>query len=287
MKSHLSPVIVIGMHRSGTSMVTRMLEAIGLFVGQRKDDNHEAAFFNEINRWLVGQCGGSWEYPQPINGLVENPEARARTVDYIARYLMESPRSISYLGLSNYLRYGTPAKLPIPWGWKCPLNTFTLPLWLDMFPRAKVIHIYRHGVDVANSLRARVRRDMQQTNMKKLYYHLRFVHWVKPKKGGFVDGFRSASLEGGLSLWEEYLFEARRHVRNLNGRAMELKYEDFLSEPAVALKQLATFCELPVDASIDEAAKNVKKERAYAYLENPELLGFAHSVTQRLSVYSY
>lgn len=32
-----SPVIIAGMHRSGTTMITRMLEEAGLFVGKRKD----------------------------------------------------------------------------------------------------------------------------------------------------------------------------------------------------------------------------------------------------------
>ncbi|MCS5697200.1 sulfotransferase [Desulfofundulus thermocisternus] len=30
------PIIIIGMHRSGTNMLTRMLEELGLFVGERK-----------------------------------------------------------------------------------------------------------------------------------------------------------------------------------------------------------------------------------------------------------
>jgi hypothetical protein len=288
MKSQVSPIIVIGAHRSGTSMVTRMLETMGLFVGKEKDDNHEAKLFNRINLWLIAQCGGSWEHPQAVQYLLENEEIRRRTIDYIARYLLQSPRAISYLGWNLYLRHGTPARLRIPWGWKCPLNTYTLPLWLDMFPEAKVIHIYRHGVDVANSLRARMRRDMRQTRMQQIYYRLRFLHWIKPKKGGFTDAFRCASLEGGLSLWEEYLSEARRHVSNLNGRAMELKYEDFLAEPVPALKQLASFCNLPLsDPVLEQAARHVKKERAYAYLGNAELRTFASRVTERLGAYSY
>ena len=40
------PIVIIGMHRSGTSIVTRMLEQLGLFVGKKKDMNHEALFFS-------------------------------------------------------------------------------------------------------------------------------------------------------------------------------------------------------------------------------------------------
>src|ERR1700685_2157824 len=167
-QSPSSPIIIIGMHRSGTTMIARMLEAMGLFVGKKKESNHEALFFLRIDRWLFSQCGASWENPQPIYYLVENAEARAMTTDYIARYLLPSPRAISYLGLKKYLRYWTPANLRVPWGWKSPLSTYTLPLWLDIFPDAKVIHIYRPGVDVRNSLRARVQREKSRTRMQQL-----------------------------------------------------------------------------------------------------------------------
>jgi len=40
------PIVIIGMHRSGTSIVTRMLGQLGLFVGKKKDMNHEALFFS-------------------------------------------------------------------------------------------------------------------------------------------------------------------------------------------------------------------------------------------------
>jgi hypothetical protein len=283
-KSTLSPIIIIGMHRSGTSMITRMLETMGLFVGKDKDANHEALFFRRIDLWLFSQCGGSWEHPQPIHHLVENAEVRSMTTDYITRYKLQSPRAISYLGLRKYLRYRTPTELRIPWGWKSPLSTYTLPLWLDIFPGAKVIHIYRHGVDVANSLRARLQRDKNRTRIQQLYYNLPMLHWIRPKAGGFVESVRCASLEGGLSLWEEYLTEAHLQVSNLGERAMELKYEDFLAEPSGALQRLATFCNLSISKSdLERAAGNAQKERAYAYLANPELRAFADRVRGRLA----
>ena len=32
-----SPIIIIGMHRSGTTMLSRQLEALGVFMGNKKD----------------------------------------------------------------------------------------------------------------------------------------------------------------------------------------------------------------------------------------------------------
>lgn len=41
---HQTPVIILGMHRSGTTMITKILENLGLFVGVEKEINHEALF---------------------------------------------------------------------------------------------------------------------------------------------------------------------------------------------------------------------------------------------------
>lgn len=39
------PVIIIGMHRSGTSMLTRVLQRAGLFMGEHREENDESLFF--------------------------------------------------------------------------------------------------------------------------------------------------------------------------------------------------------------------------------------------------
>ncbi len=280
-----APVIIVGMHRSGTSMLTRMLEQLGLFVGKKKEINHEALFFLWLNEWLLKQSGGAWDNPKPIRHLLNNTQVRALTVDYI-RYLIKTPRVVSYLGCGKYLRYRTPANLDIPWGWKDPRNTFTLPIWLDLFPDAKVIHIYRNGIDVANSLKVRAEKSLQIS--KALYHKRKQLYWIRPKRGGFTDTLRCIDLEGGFSLWESYLHEAQSHVKALGTRAVELKYEDFLTEPYAALKQLSDFCSLGATVEqIQKVAGRVKKGRAYAYRTKPELQAFAEQVAGRMRVFGY
>jgi len=219
--------------------------------------------------------------------LLDNSEVRSWTTQYIRRYLLETPRFGKYLGWRKYIRYHTPFQLDIPWGWKSPLNTFTLPIWLDLFPNAKVVHIYRHGVDVANSLQRRGRKEMQSTALRALYYKFPLLHVIKPKAGGFIP-VRCDSLEGGLSLWEEYLAEAGHHVRSLGIRAFELKYETFLAEPNQILNELSRFCGLQAsEIAIRNAVATVQKERAYAYQESPDLRAFAERVPDRLHAYGY
>jgi hypothetical protein len=283
-----SPVIIIGMHRSGTTMITRLLEKIGLFVGSRKDKNYEALFFQRINQWFISQSGGRWDYPEPLHDVMVSDEIRKLISSYVRRYLLTSPRTISFLGWRKYLRYRSPLALDVPWGWKSPLSTYTLPLWLDLFPNAKVLHIYRHGVDVAQSLRARGKREMHRGRLQEIYYLFPFLHWLRPKPGKFIDSVRCDSLEGGLSLWEDYLEEARTNMIGLDGRALEVKYEEFLSEPIVLMKQLAEFCGLPCDeAAVEQISKAVKTERAYAYRKQLDLRAFSDRSAESLRRQGY
>lgn len=284
------PVIIIGMSRSGTSMLTRMLGGLGLFAGSRVTNNHEALFFREINDWLLTQCSGGLENPSAIKYLLRDKEARALYGEFI-RYTMKTPRAISYLGIRKYIKYRTPAGLDIPWGWKDPRNTFTLPFWLDIFPEARVIHIFRHPLDIVNSLRARRERGLLRLKgrhawIKSLYWYYLMRKFIGGKRV-FVD-LRGADLEEGLSMWEEYIAEARRHVSDLGDRAIEIKYEYFLDNPREVLEKLTDFCALDAGTSdIEKSAGQVNKSRGYAYLNDPELKAFSAQIAERLRKYGY
>lgn len=284
------PVIIIGMSRSGTSMITRMLEKLGLFVGRYKSNNSEAKFFLQLNKWLLSQSSGGLENPQSIKYLLNDQETRKLFADFI-RFTMKSHRAISYLGLMNYLKYRSPINLDFPWGWKDPRNTYTLPFWLDIFPEAKVIHIYRHGLDIVNSLRTRRRKGLERlsikhSNFKSLYWYYLMQKFIN-KDRIFID-LRSSSIEEGLLMWEDYILEARSNLKNLDDRAIEIKFEDLLSEPVTVLKNVTNFCDLESnDTAIEEVSKNIDKDRAYAFLNNPELKESAIQFADRLQTFGY
>ena len=44
-RSHSSPVIVTGMHCSGTTILSRILQGCGLFMGAERNQQEEAVFF--------------------------------------------------------------------------------------------------------------------------------------------------------------------------------------------------------------------------------------------------
>lgn len=280
-----SPVIVLGMHRSGTSMIVRLLEDLGLFVGRHKEENSEAAFFLSLNEWLLGQSGGAWDHPESVNHLLANDRLRALAADYVHN-MLSGPRVVSYMGLNRYRRYRVLENLDFSWGWKDPRNTYTLPLWLDLFPEARVVNVYRHGVDVANSLK--VREEAMVEFAATRYKRRRRLHRLLPKRSGFATSVRCLTLEGAFSLWEEYSLKASERVSGLGERALTLKYEDFLNEPVCHLRALVEFCGLSApEARVRATAGRVRRDRAYAYLEDPELAAFAKARGGRLEALGY
>ncbi|MDA3877727.1 MAG: sulfotransferase [Halothiobacillus sp.] len=269
-----TPVIFIGMHRSGTSMLGRLLENLGLFAGTRQDENSEALFFKQLNKWLMAQCSARWDMPGATHYLWENEELLTWIDDYL-RYLLDSPRAIQFLGLRRYLTTSGITRLNMPWGWKDPRNTFTMPMWLRIFPEAKVVYIERHGVDVAQSLRVRSRKGFVNTTRK--YRKYRSIVSIRPKHGGFIESPRCASLEGGFSLWQEYTNQATEIMQQLpNHRVLKLRYEQLLVDPVPYLRASAAFCGLDVsNRKIDAMTAGINGSRAYSYLNDPELRDFA------------
>ena len=61
-----NPVIIIGMNRSGTSMIVQKLKEMGVFMGATLEVNNEATLFLELNDWLLAQCQGGWYSPSNL-----------------------------------------------------------------------------------------------------------------------------------------------------------------------------------------------------------------------------
>jgi hypothetical protein len=139
------PICIAGMHRSGTSMVARLLQGCGLFLGQEDelgfDSNDGEPHFENVrfvafNDEILNTLGGSWNNPPDFPLAWEAmPEIAALTV--------KAKKLIKRLSKQNN------------WGWKDPRNSLTLPFWRAMVPELKVVVCLRNPLEVAHSLRKR------------------------------------------------------------------------------------------------------------------------------------
>ena len=132
-------VIVLGMHRSGTSCLTGILQQGGLALGDiiveaphNKKGNRESPAIMALNNDVLSYSDGSWDSPPGRLG-------------WNAEHELERARIVSlYSGKTD-------------WGFKDPRTLLTLPFWLEGLHDVKIdfIATFRHPLSVAKSLRAR------------------------------------------------------------------------------------------------------------------------------------
>jgi hypothetical protein len=290
------------MHRSGTSMLSRILESLGLFVGYEKESNNEAIFFQNINIDILTSAYANWERPRFLHEKIDDEEFRGKWIKRIME-VFDSEDVKTFLGEELAKKYTTLMNIDQPWGWKDPRNTYTLPLWLEIFPEAKIIHIYRHGIDVASSLLVRhgKREKQGRKRMKRILgLPFRTIRYIarnkklptKESRRAFyyknIQTRRESSLEDSFTLWEEYVVESLKHVENNKDKSISLRYEDVLENPVPNIKELAKFCGLDVSENkIKELTKSLDKSRMYAFRNKPELVDFEKQVKERLSKLGY
>lgn len=199
-----APFIIIGMHRSGTSLLARALERAGIFMGVVKDHNFEAMHFLSLNQQILWAAGADWLHPQipgPEHWKHPSPQALHRE-HFKVNYRLD--------------RWKLQLSAP-PWGWKEPRNTFTLPLWLHLFPQARVIHLVRDQEEVVSSLQRRNKRPGE-------------VHTPELESADFCRELRS-----------QYVETARSYQSQLGERYLELDYQDLRQAPGQMCARLEQF----------------------------------------------
>src|SRR6516164_8854007 len=145
---------IAGMHRSGTSMVAKLLYLSGLYLGPEEElvpatpDNPDGHWENsriiELNDEILDALGGGWDRPpSPRNGWYRGDADRASTPQHLL------PLKEKALALFEQFRGRE------PWGWKDPRTSLTLPFWQPLLPCLKVVICLRNPLEVAMSLRRR------------------------------------------------------------------------------------------------------------------------------------
>jgi len=142
-------LIIIGMHRSGTSLVTSILHSAGLDVGKQLMSAHES-----IN----------------AKGFYEN-------LDFVRLH----EQALESLGESRF-GWTTKSNLAIPeefkskvdellaqnaldraWGWKDPRTTLFLTYWAERLPKANFVFVHRPPWEVIDSLYRRGDQAFQES----------------------------------------------------------------------------------------------------------------------------
>lgn len=260
------PIIIIGMHRSGTTMVARLMQKMGIFMGGDNEKNEESKFFLGLNEWILRQSGSRWDNMSGFGSLLENDRYRAILIRYL-RFIVKGPRSMCYL------RWRVIGPRNIKWGWKDPRNTFTLPLWLEIFPNAQIIYVERDGVDVARSLM--IRKDKDTNIVTDHFNYFKWVYSFRLKKESFGGSCLLNSLDDAINLWHQYIIEGRKHVLENREKSLFIHYEKLLENPEIGVSKLAQFLGIEMDSAIvRKIASMVDNSRANVSIEDEHFRDF-------------
>jgi hypothetical protein len=259
------PVIVIGMHRSGTSLVSGMLSILGAYMDPdwpaahgsqevippdfklRSSGYGEAVAFRLLNERLLSFAGSDWDDPHSF--------LQERTRPLFIQRCLTAIGTATYSRLRREFLDRSGARPPAIWGWKDPRNSLTLPFWLEVFPHARILHVRRDGMAVADSL---LRREAARAGAEseRVPPWSRFVQLASdPARLAAAIARRLTPAEAEPAprpsldrdrchvLTEQYLSECLRY-RSLGPRYEEIHYEDILRAPRLLAAQMADFAGL-------------------------------------------
>ncbi|GIS92644.1 MAG: hypothetical protein CM1200mP21_09390 [Candidatus Poseidoniales archaeon] len=231
------------MHRSGTSLVSRLLDKSGILMGKDLQSDHESKFFIGLNKWVYENAGADWARPAAVAELVDFEPAREKVEQYL-RDRVSSSASRKYSGQSHSNGL---FDLDCPWGWKDPRNGPALPFWTSIWPEMRIIHVVRHGVDVAASLHTRSKRNWSE-DVNRFERWLPFFGW-RSNKPPIRRGQRAATLSHALDFWaeqmaiEQTVLEGRENV-------LTIRYEDLLTDTESTLRQILEHISVSADPEL-------------------------------------
>jgi hypothetical protein len=156
--------VVLGMHRSATSLAAQGLAKSGIFMGDRLLGTHESnpyghwedVDFIHFNDKLLSMAGGSWDDPP--------------SKDKIKNLLYEKTSEIKAFIKSK-------EREPF-WGWKDPRTVLTISLFMPFLQNPHFITCFRDPMEVARSLNKRDGMDIKKGLRLASIYNNRLIDFL-------------------------------------------------------------------------------------------------------------
>jgi GT2 family glycosyltransferase len=204
-------ICVLGMHRSGTSVIARSINLLGAYIGEENDllpsreENPEGFWENkdivELHENILGAMSSTWDSTLPLpNGWWKLPKIKP------------FKKQLTKLIEDNFLDKQV-------WIWKDPRTCLLIPLWEEILTELEVDISYvvcmRNPIDVATSLE---------------------------KRNGF-------SRDKSLGLWTYYTLSSLISVKERN--YVLIDYDEFLADWQTNLNKITNKLDIPYPTDDD------------------------------------
>jgi len=208
-----SPVIIVGCRRSGSKILSQFFQKQGLFLGNNLD-----------------QRGDSEEWVEPIHSIITNERFLAKNSFDMRHVAILRDKALSILSKSNMNK-------KTPWGFKLPEAMLCIPELLKAFPKARIIHIVRHPVNM--SLRKsddtfRFEINIIKYVMQKGYKHLKMDFETAEKMPTYLNNAISWHFQ--ISQLQKYI-DSKLNALNY----CEIKYENICQYSESTMQYICNF----------------------------------------------
>ena len=212
------PIFIVGMNGSGTTMLADCLNHHPLIYFHSIESKIIPFYYYNIGKF--GDLNNKRNFGRLLREFSNNSAFwicnNRRTVEIPYEFNELEHRDLSQV-IDLTFSYFSAQKNKVIWGDHSPKYAFSIPVILDLFPEAKIIHIVRDGRDCAQSFRRRYNYNIYRT----IYNWKRIVQ--KARKDGFVAGPE---------------------------RYFEIKYEDLTEFPEKHMNKICSFLEVPFDNQV-------------------------------------
>jgi hypothetical protein len=193
-------LIILGMHRSGTSLVTQWLYKCGLRIGDQ----------------LAGPGRGNVEGHFEDLDFLHLHESiltsnKHPSTGFVTTALTEINKN-TIVSIQSLLQFKN--NLNQEWGWKEPRTCLFLEHYRNLLPNAKYIVLYRNYNDVVDSLIRRDFKNQESKFLKRSNFLSRFI-WKHYKRKRQLAALYKEKATPYLKVWIVYNEELLKHLQSI------------------------------------------------------------------------
>ena len=278
-----NPIIITGIHRSGTTLLSKIFENNKVFFGTKKDLNNEAIFFQNLNKWLLSSYGISWENPKYIDFEID--ENRFNMILFKLENILKSRLNFRYLGLKSLIIKNNLLENDFDWGWKDPRSIFSLPFWLKLFPKSKVLILVRHPFDVVNSLITRNKYLLENDiKLQDKIYNYMLIPFLNVSNYSNLSS-NISDFDIGMSIYDQYFNQLVLMSEKYNSNIQIIKYEDLVLKKEDVVLKLFDFCKISLNDKTKTFIETIRTDRLYNFKLNKKNIYKQYS--EKIKKYEY
>ncbi|WP_289043982.1 sulfotransferase [uncultured Aliiroseovarius sp.] len=191
----LSPLIIAGFHRSGTSMTANLLLNAGLHLGDRllgANYSNPRGHFEDVeiiafHDRLLARADRNWMVSDPFEPILLDEDR-----EWIRNYASQHADQCA-------------------WGFKDPRVTLFLPQWMSVLPNASVLYVHRPCVECVHSIKRRA------------------ANWARLGKDVELNTRFWTQEDLAVKMYLTYAEAALDFLESFDGRACVVALDDILS----------------------------------------------------------